>query len=162
MKNVARRIRSRQFSGNPRFAAGVGMIEVLIAVAILAFGMLGIAAMQATSLRKSQSALERSQATVLTYSILDRMRANRDIAIINGYTLNTLTCDAPDRGDRAANDMNDWITSLKDKLGDEACGQINCGSDTCTITVQWDDSRAKESVEAGDQDKQIVQTVTTL
>ena len=147
---------------HPRSTAGVGMIEVLIAVAILAFGMLGIAAMQATSLRKSQSALDRSQATVLTYSILDRMRANRAVAIINGYTLNTMTCDLPDRGDRAANDMNDWIKAVHDRLGTDACGQINCDSVKCTIKVQWDDSRAKESVEAGDQDKQLVTTVTTL
>ena len=162
MKKNVLRARNKQGPTHPQLMSGVGMIEVLIAVAILAFGMLGIAAMQATSLRKSQSALERSQATVLTYSILDRMRANRAVAIINGYTLNTLTCDAPDRGDRAANDMNDWITSVHDALGSDACGQINCGSATCTISVQWNDSRAKESVEAGEQDKQVVTTVTTL
>src|SRR5690606_41533119 len=39
---------------------GLGLIEVLIAVAILAFGMLGIAALQATALRNGQSSDRKS------------------------------------------------------------------------------------------------------
>ncbi|MFL8092610.1 prepilin-type N-terminal cleavage/methylation domain-containing protein, partial [Xanthomonas vasicola] len=44
--------------------SGIGLIEVLISVVILGVGMLGIAAMQATALRNSQSSLERSQAVI--------------------------------------------------------------------------------------------------
>ena len=126
-----------------RHMAGVGLIEVLIAVVILAFGMLGIAALQAASLRNSQSALERSQATVQTYAILDAMRANLSVARIGGYNLTTMTCAAPDAGDLAATDLHNWINSLKSSLGpsDNTCGMIVCGSVECAITVQWDDSR---------------------
>ena len=63
--------------GRARAVAGVGLIEVLIAVVVLAFGLLGIAAMQITSLRSSQSALERSQAVAQSYAMFDAMRANR-------------------------------------------------------------------------------------
>ena len=134
----------------PRFAvarrmAGVGLIEVLIAVVILAFGMLGVAALQAASLRNSESALEHSQATMETYAILDAMRANLAVAKINGYDLTTFTCNAPSRGDLAANDLNDWITSLHARLGASACGMIVCGNgfaaSTCQIDVQWNDAR---------------------
>lgn len=128
-----------------RRMAGVGLIEVLIAVVILAFGMLGVAALQAASLRNSESALEHSQATMETYAILDAMRANLDVAKIGGYDLATFTCSAPSVGDLAATDLHDWIQSIQARLGSSACGRIVCGtgvaSSECTIDVQWDDSR---------------------
>lgn len=140
----------------PRCIAGVGLIEVLIAVAILAFGMLGIAALQATALRNGQSSNERSQAVTLTYSILDRMRANIDVARIGGYNIPE-TCDAPATGDQAASDLHDWIAGLDEVLGSSACGTINCKTNVltreCTITVKWDDSRGTKG-DAG-------QTLTT-
>lgn len=53
------------------------MIEVLIALLILAFGLLGFALLQTMNLRYSQSANNRTQATNLAYDLLDQMRANR-------------------------------------------------------------------------------------
>ena len=123
---------------------GVGLIEVLIAVLIMGVGFLGIAALQAVTLRNSQSALERSQAVVQTYAILDAMRANVAVARIGGYNLNTMTCAPPSAGNLAANDLRDWVLALHDSLGGSACGQITCGSLDCKITVQWDDSRGTD------------------
>jgi type IV pilus assembly protein PilV len=106
-----------------------------------------MAALQATSLRNSQSALERSEAVVQSYAILDAMRANLDVARINGYNLSTMTCTAPNAGTGsggtalAATDLHDWILGLQATLGESSCGQIACGSTSCRITVQWDDSR---------------------
>lgn len=150
------RARVRQDFCGPRHAAGIGMIEVLIAIVILAFGLLGIAALQTATLRSSQSSLQRSQATVQTYAILDAMRANREVARIGGYNLTTMTCTAPDRGSLAMNDLANWIGSLKQTLGDSACAKVVCGSVECEISVQWDDTRAK-----GKSD-QTVETVTRL
>jgi type IV pilus assembly protein PilV len=150
------RTRMRQGYHGPRQAAGVGMIEVLIAMVILAFGMLGIAALQMTALRSSQSSLQRSQATVQTYAILDAMRANREAARIGDYNLATVTCSAPDRGALAMNDLANWIGSLKQTLGESACAMVVCGSVECEISVQWDDARASGESE------QIVKTVTRL
>lgn len=134
--------RHKRNSSLPRTQRGVGLIEVMIAVLILGVGLLGIAAMQATALRNSQSSLERSQAVMQTYAILDAMRANVAVARIGGYNLSSMTCSQPDAGALAANDLRDWIGSLKSSLNDSACGQINCGSLSCEISVQWDDSRA--------------------
>lgn len=136
---------------------GVGLIEVLIAVLVMGIGFLGIAALQAVTLRNSQSALERSQAVVQTYAILDAMRANLAVARIGGYNLNTMTCSAPSTGNLAANDLNDWIGDLKASLGESACGQIVCGSIDCKITVQWDDSRG-----TGGSGAQKLETETRL
>jgi type IV pilus assembly protein PilV len=121
------------------------LIEVLIAVVVLSFGLLGIAAMQMSALRHSQSSMDRSQATVHSYAILDAMRANRPVALIGGYDIPE-TCAAPEPGDLVANDLRHWIQSMQQTqvLGPSACGAIACGTVQCTITVQWDDSRAKD------------------
>lgn len=55
---------------------GFTLVEVLIAVVILAAGLLGLAALQATALGFNQSAYYRSQATQLAYDMADRMRSN--------------------------------------------------------------------------------------
>lgn len=141
----------------PRMQRGVGLIEVMVAVLVLGVGLLGIAAMQTTALRNSQSSLERSQAVMQTYAILDAMRANVAVARIGGYNLSAMTCSQPDAGLLAANDLRDWIGSLKQSLNDSACGQINCDSLSCEISVQWDDSRG-----AGGSDAHAVTTRTRL
>lgn len=142
---------------SPRLAAGVGLIEVLIAVAILAFGLLGIAAMQATTLRASQSASERSEAAIATYAILERMRANYSVAANGGYDLAAMTCNVPTGTNLVTRDQRDWIAAIHEGMGPTACGQIiGCGGETCRIVVQWDDTRA-----GGSATEQLV-TVTRL
>lgn len=134
---------------------GVGLIEVLVAIVVMAIGILGVAALQATTLRNSLGALERSQAVVQTYAVLDAMRANAAVARIGGYNLNVMTCDAPTEGDLAADDLHAWINALHASVGASACGQITCGSTDCTITVQWDASRGSAS---DDEEKEALKT----
>ena len=55
---------------------GFTLIEVLIALVIISFGLLALATMQLTSIQYSNSAKQRAQATFFAYDILDRMRAN--------------------------------------------------------------------------------------
>ncbi len=124
---------------------GVGLIEVLVAVLVLAIGLLGVAAMQATALRNSQSSLERSQGVMHVYTILDSMRANPQAARAGAYNMG-LTCAVPGGGNLVANDKSAWIGALQQNLGATACGQVACVGALCTITVQWDDSRGTAGV----------------
>src|SRR3989304_2881609 len=55
---------------------GFSLIEVLVALLILSIGLLGLAALQTTSLQYNTGSYLRTQATFLAYDILDRMRAN--------------------------------------------------------------------------------------
>lgn len=119
---------------------GVGLIEVLVAVLVLAIGLLGVAAMQATALRNSQSSLERSQGVMHVYTILDAMRANPAAARSGGYNMG-MTCAAPAASSLITSDQREWITTLQQNLGVTACGQVTCAAPVCTITVRWDDSR---------------------
>lgn len=144
--------------------AGVGLIEVLIAVLVMAIGLLGIAALQATALRNSQSSLERSQAVIHSYAILDAMRANLPAARAGAYNMGALVCSPPGGGGSlAANDQARWLQSLEDSLGEGSCGQVQCvaiaGSQArdCTVTVQWNDARGTEGLD----DQQTV-TVTRI
>lgn len=127
---------------------GASLLEVLISVLILGIGMLGVAALQATALRNSQSSLEQSQAVIQTYAILDAMRVNREEAISGSYNLALASgCDVPAAGATLAEaDLRRWIQELKSSLGSSACGGVACivGAD-CTITVRWDDSRATDT-----------------
>ncbi|WP_045770017.1 type IV pilus modification protein PilV [Xanthomonas albilineans] len=157
-----------------RHMAGVSLIEVMISVLILGVGMLGVAAMQTTALRNNQSALQRSQIVMETYTILDAMRANRAVAIKGGYNTAGM-CVAPTGTDLVSADQALWLNGLKTAIsgptagpGDNmTCGTIACaanpkGAFICTITVQWNDSRAKNAGGVNGDAAQTLVTVTEL
>ena len=60
--------------------SGATLIEVMVSVVILAIGLLGLAALQNTSLKLSYESYIRSQANFLAYDLIDRIRANPDAA----------------------------------------------------------------------------------
>lgn len=128
-----------------RTVQGSSMLEILIAVLVLAIGLLGVAALQARALKNNQSALERSQAVALAYFIFDAMRANIDEAQTGAYNL-PRTCTLLNNGNLVANDQRLWLHAIKDTLGNNSrsCGEISCLGPTCTIRIYWDDSRGTD------------------
>lgn len=143
------------FAGRPaprcRHQAGVGLIEVLIAVLVLSIGFLGIAALQAVSLSTNNSAMARSMATVSAYSIMDAMRADSINAKSGAYntTVQADSCAPASTSSSAATlastQIHDWCTQLGNRLGASADtkGTVTCQANgDCTVTIQFDDSRA--------------------
>lgn len=135
---------------SPQRQRGIGMIEVLIAVLIVSIGFLGMAALQARALSTNNSAMARSMATVASYSILDAMRAdivNAKLGAYNG-TVTAGAANCPAAGTTLASvQLNSWCNQLGAALGAPATnpttGTINCSVvGDCTITIQFDDSRA--------------------
>jgi len=59
---------------------GFTLIEILIALLVLAIGALGLASLQTFSLQSGQTSYFRTQATNLAYEVTDFARANRSIA----------------------------------------------------------------------------------
>lgn len=55
---------------------GFSMIELLVAVLVMGIGVLGITGLQMVSLQNNRGALLRSEAVMLAYDMLDRVRAN--------------------------------------------------------------------------------------
>lgn len=140
-------------------ARGASLIEVLIALLVLAVGMLGMAAMQMVSMRNNTSALERSQAVFHTYSILDAMRANPTVSRAGGYNVGL---DGAGGGSAlASGDLTRWQQSLGSTLGAGATGAVDCAGVVCSITIQWDDSRGSSDPTAHASAYQVL-TVSQL
>ncbi len=132
---------------------GFTLIEVLVAVVILAVGLLGVAGLQARGLRNNLSAYQRSQATQLTYDMTDRMRANKaaannyltsfmapTTAVVQGDCLTVSTsCTA---ADMAQNDLFQWNADITSSgVLTSGIGTINVSGTVYAITITWDDDR---------------------
>lgn len=131
---------------------GASLIEVLVAVAVVSVGLLGVAALQAAALRGNQSSHERSAGVIAAYSILEAMRANVTAARAGNYDL--AMNDNPGGGGSAAElDLTWWRAQLAASLT-AGTGSVNCtaAAPVCVITVQWDDSRAT----GGDSAEQLI------
>ena len=120
---------------------GASLLEILIAVLILAIGLLGIAALQAVTLRNMQGSGDRSVAVIQTYAMFDMMRANREDAVDGDYDTNGLLCEIPAGGTRVENEKALWMTQMRAAMGDTVCGEVDCAAGRCAVTVQWDETR---------------------
>jgi type IV pilus assembly protein PilV len=123
---------------------GFTLVEVLVALVVLSIGLLGIASLQLSSLRWNHGASLRSQATLLAYDIVDRMRANQIAANAGEYdaALGTATGTA---GSVSLADKTRWKTLLSQTLpsGDGTVVRTFIGATTTyRITIQWDDTHA--------------------
>ena len=125
-----------------RKALGFTLLEVLVALLVLAFGFLAVAGIQLRALKTNFSSAQKSQATMLSYLILDAMRANRDQALAGAYNIPP-TCTVPTGSTLVLADQSYWLQKAKAALGASTCAAITCDTaGNCTVTLQWDDSRA--------------------
>jgi len=132
----------------PSRQRGVGLIEVLVALLVVSIAFLGVAALLANSLSTNNSAMTRSMATIASYSIIDAMRADRTNALSAPFPYNTTvkanSCPTT-TGTLAQTQLGLWCNQLGQNLGASAStsGAINCTTvGDCTVTIQFDDSRA--------------------
>ncbi|MBM7132042.1 type IV pilus modification protein PilV [Dyella mobilis] len=158
---------------NKRSQAGVGLIEVLVAVVILSVGFLGVAALQAMSLSTNNSSMARNMAVIDTYSILDAMRA--DIGNASSYTGTSVTASSCSTTGTtlSGNQINQWCKQLGNDLGAVSTtkGTISCTTTTststasstaCTVTVQFSDNRSGNGGTNGTGTTAGIQTITTV
>lgn len=121
---------------------GVGMIEVLIAIVVVALGVLAIIRMQTNMVRTNQSALMRSQATLLVYDMTDRLRVDRFNASAGAY--NRDFDDAvPGGSTLAGREIADWLAQIAETLP-AGTGAIASNGMQVTVSVRWDDSRGEQ------------------
>jgi type IV pilus assembly protein PilV len=122
-------------------AKGFTLIEILVAVLVMALGLLGLAGLQANGLKNTQLAYNRSQAIHLAQDIADRIRANSDAVgtyadVNNNNQRDTTEAGKPkgqivaacstaagcSKEQLAQTDMRQWHNSIADAL------PIGCGS----------------------------------
>lgn len=130
---------------------GSSLVEVMVALFVLAIGLLGILAMQSTSMRFNQSAYSYSQAVYLANDMAEKIRAN--FAQANNYggpipnegtNCEATTCNA---ADLITWDKYEWNERVLEALplGEAAIEAEPAGAPThLRITVSFDDSRVDE------------------
>ncbi len=150
---------------------GASLIEVLVALLITSFGLLGMAALQARAIKGNQSSSQKTQAVVMSYYILDAMRVDRASAkalayntgaLVNGKIGSICDPDAKTGSSLAANNLRAWITALQSevkttKANESTCGAVLCDADgNCRVQVSWNDEGL------GGLGAQMVETFTQL
>ena len=140
----------RNIAFRSRRAAGFSLIEVMIAILVMALGLLGFALLQTMSIRFTQSANQRTQAANLAYDMLDQMRANRLTAalyVANDYAASTNPAHCVPGATVGASEYKTvWQCRLGQALGAGAtatvtCATANCASGPVTVAITWRDQR---------------------
>jgi type IV pilus assembly protein PilV len=116
---------------------GIALLEVLIAFFVLSIGLLGLAGMQMRALQFNQASSQRSQAIILAYDMMDRLRINQEQAVGNNYNI-TWRSSGSGSG-IIGNDLTEWLQNVNGNLP-EGEGSIDCdANDICTVSVRWRD-----------------------
>jgi type IV pilus assembly protein PilV len=126
-----------------RRSRGFSLLEVMISVGILSVALLGTAGLMAASLRGTNTAYYRSQATILADDMLDRMRTNIAAAKNNAYDIDSYVAGAdPDltgKSGLAQYDCQEWTDLIADTFpGGVGTVDVNA-DDVATIEIKWDD-----------------------
>lgn len=135
-------------------ARGFTLLEALIALLIIAIGLLGIASMQAASVYRAHVGTLNGLAAVEAQSIAANITANQSAfptgattfaynttdayAVTYSTACNTANCN-PD--EMAAYDLKQWGNEIRTNLP-QGKGEVNCvynasSPPECTVTVKW-------------------------
>lgn len=145
-----------------RSEKGFTLIEVAVALLVLAVGMLGIAGMQSSGMKTTFKSHQRAIAMTQAQDMADRIRANisglRSTEYTNAIPTSAPSPDCQTSGNTctsvqlAATDLFNWETEnaslLPSGQGSIACTDLVAGTaatleagSTCLITVMWDGER---------------------
>jgi len=127
---------------------GFTLVETMVALVVLAVGMLGIAGLYVTTLKSGGSAIYRMQAVNLAADLADRIRANRDANVAYGGAAANNNCYGAGSVDcspalMAANDLFVWQQQVTAILPGGVGTVVVPPSPvpfTYTITISWTES----------------------
>ncbi|BDU17574.1 type IV pilus modification protein PilV [Lysobacter auxotrophicus] len=168
---MTRRPASRRAQG------GFSLIEVLIALLVLALGLLGLAFLQVLNVRYTSSAEHRTMATNLASEVVDMMRSNpRHLVVYNrldkasfaNVAVPATGCSkAGDSEATAQNNVARWrcdvVTQLPGGVGNVVVAGNDAVGYTATVDLEWtDDVGAKDNADAVRGKTASFRVVTTL
>lgn len=128
-------------------ARGFSLVEVLIALLVLAIGLLGLATLQTVGIKFNQESYLRSQAVLIAYDIIDRIRANPvaktagtydSVAATASYSAPSCagTSAACTTSDIATYDLANWKARIANTLP-AGSGAISTSGTLRTVTITW-------------------------
>jgi len=127
---------------------GFSLLEVLVAVVVLAFGLLGFALLQTMSVRYVQSANYRTQATNLAYDLSEQMRSNRfqsawyaNASFASGSKTAAGVCARDIGAVTLEQNITRWQCQVVKALGDNASATVTVNSGVANISISWADER---------------------
>lgn len=142
--NIYQAFKQNKFTRN----TGFSLVELLVSIAIIAIGLLGLAALQITGLKESQASSSRLLANQLVYDMADRIAANplgaavsSNYTIAHGATVSTVPdcLNSPCSAAQMANfDLANWKASTASLVNGD--GEISFSAPEYTITVRWDEN----------------------
>ena len=122
---------------------GLTIIESMISLLIISIGLLGIAALQITSMKQNAIALNHSQAVWIGYNMADRIRANIS-EFANYADIDTSKSYAQDCMGAPCNttqmitaDAAEWATEIQNLPAGR--GIVAGDATRLNVTVMWDD-----------------------
>jgi type IV pilus assembly protein PilV len=134
---------------------GFTLIEVLIAMLIVAIGVLGITALQFKGLQYNQNASFRTQVSVLAYDISERMRTNAANAVAYADAITDYLVPAVEPSGcvhagafstGVTNDVNCWKQQLYQALPPGSTASVSDDGDGLyTVTIGWFDRENSET-----------------
>lgn len=157
-------LKSTQHCPPRRAEHGVVLLEVMIAIVILAVGLLGLAKLQASSRQMEMESYQRSQAVILLQDMVGRLSSNNKAAAC--YAITDPASGAPYLGNGAAapancgigtaaqqqtalNDLNQWHQLLNGAaetdagsqtgamIGARGCIAFDAGANVYVVSVAW-------------------------
>lgn len=141
---------------------GFSLIEVLIAMLVIGFGLLGLAMMQTLSVRYAQSANYRTQATNLGDDLLDQIRGNRVLsarfAAINKASFADVTgrgCSRPIAFVTPTASAARWKCQVRARLGAGAYANVTQTGRNVSVTISWSDAGGEVGAVGGDRNGQV-------
>lgn len=134
---------TKMFPHTRKAQSGFTLLEVLVTMVVMALGLLGYAGLQMASLKNSASAYQRSQATILAYDMIDRMRVNRTQAVAGTYNITFGA--VPTAAGVAGDDLVNWKQLVENALpGGEAAITVD-GTGNTLLTIRWADKRDRSA-----------------
>jgi len=125
-----------KFSGYSK-QQGTSLLEVLIAVLVLAIGILGVVGLQSVSLRSTNTAHERAMAVILSETLFEIMRTTGPVGRTNAFEMST--CE----GVGAIPVTKDWQEDVKQVTAE--CALVEWDAGVYTVTIDWSDQRLNAS-----------------
>lgn len=126
---------------------GSSLLEVLIALLIMAIGLLGLETMQVVSLKNINNSQFRSLATAYASSMAERMRSNRVAVQAGNYdaiaaNVSDPSCTAPcTPADIAQQDGYQWNQQIVAGGLPSGQGTVTKSGDLFTIRVAWNEQQ---------------------